>query len=39
MECIIREAKEIKLHPINMSREEGFFLDKSWKLPLQNLKE
>jgi len=39
MECIIREAKEIKLNPVNMNREEGFSLSKSWNLLLQTLKE
>jgi hypothetical protein len=29
MECIIREAIEIKLHPHKINREEGFFLSKS----------
>jgi hypothetical protein len=38
MECIIREAIEIKLHPDNMIRE-GFSLSKGWKPLLQTLKE
>jgi hypothetical protein len=29
MECIIREAIEIKFHR-DMNREEGFSLSKSW---------
>jgi hypothetical protein len=39
MECIIREATEIELHPDNMNREEGFSLSKLWKLLFQILKE
>jgi hypothetical protein len=38
MECIIREATEIKLHPNNMNRE-GSSLSKAWKLLLQTLKK
>jgi hypothetical protein len=39
MECIIRAAIELKLHPSNMKREEGSSLSKRWKLLLQTLKE
>jgi hypothetical protein len=39
MECIIREAIEIELHPDCMNKEEGFSLSKSWKPLLQTLKE
>jgi hypothetical protein len=39
MECIIREAIEMKLHPNNMNRKEGFFLSKAWKPLLQILKK
>jgi hypothetical protein len=39
MECIIREAIDIKFHLDNMNREEGFSLSKSWKSLLQTLKE
>jgi hypothetical protein len=39
MERIIRETTEIKLHPDNMNKEEGFSLKKAWKLLLQTLKE
>jgi hypothetical protein len=29
MECIIRKAIEMELHPDNMNREEGFSLNSS----------
>jgi hypothetical protein len=32
MDCIVREAIEIELHPYNMNREGGFCLSKSWNM-------
>jgi hypothetical protein len=31
MDCIIREAVEIELHPDDINRENGFCLSRSWK--------
>jgi hypothetical protein len=39
MDRIIREATEIKLHPNNVNKEDGFSLNKSWKPLLQTLQE
>jgi hypothetical protein len=39
IEHIIGEAREIKIHPSNRNREEGFSMRKSWKLLLQTLKK
>jgi hypothetical protein len=39
MDRIIREAIEIKLHPNNMNREDGFSLSRSWKPLINNLRE
>jgi hypothetical protein len=38
MECVIREALRIELHPYNMNKEEGFSLSRSWKPLIQTLK-
>jgi hypothetical protein len=38
-DCLKREAKEIKLHPSSMTREEGFSLSRSWKPLIHSLKE
>jgi hypothetical protein len=39
MQCIIREAAEIKLHPNNMKREDSFCLRKSRKPFIRSLKD
>jgi hypothetical protein len=31
VECFIRKAVQIDLHPDNMNRKEGFLLSKSWR--------
>jgi hypothetical protein len=38
IDCIVREAIEIELHPYNINREYGFFLSKSWKPLIGSLK-
>jgi hypothetical protein len=39
MDRIIREATEIKLHPDNMNREDGFSLSQAWKPLIRDPKE
>jgi len=39
MEWIIREVIEIELHCVNMNREEGFSLSKSWSLFCKSWKD
>jgi hypothetical protein len=38
MECIVREAIVIELHPYNINREGGFCLSKTWKAFIGSLK-
>jgi hypothetical protein len=39
MDCIIKEVAEIKLHPNNMKKEDGFCLITSWKPLISTLKK
>lgn len=39
MDCIIREAIEIELHPNTINREDGFCLSMSWKPLICSLKD
>jgi hypothetical protein len=39
LDHIIREVIEIKHHPNNMNRENGFCLSKSWKPLISSLKD
>jgi hypothetical protein len=39
MDCIVREAMEIELHPNNMDREMVFCLNKLWKPLICSLKK
>jgi hypothetical protein len=39
VESIIREAREMEVHPDNTNREGGFSLSKAWKPLLQTLME
>jgi hypothetical protein len=36
VECLIGEAIDIKPHPDNRNREEGFSLSRSWKPLIKN---
>jgi hypothetical protein len=38
MDCIVREAIEIELHPYDINREAGFCLSKSWNPIIGSLK-
>jgi hypothetical protein len=39
MDQIIREARQIELHPNNINREDGFSLSRSWKPLICDLRE
>jgi hypothetical protein len=39
MDCIIREAIEIKIHPKNIKRENGLSLSWSWKPLIHDLRK
>jgi hypothetical protein len=36
MDCVIKEAIEIRLHPKNFNRDSGFTLSRSW-YPVTNM--
>jgi hypothetical protein len=38
MDCIVRKAIDIELHPNNVNREDGFGLSKSYKPLISFLK-
>jgi hypothetical protein len=39
MDHILREAIEIELHPNSINREDGFYLSRSWKSLICDLRE